>query len=474
METAPKLLPKPGEQYVFEVDLKTCTGCKGCVTACHNLNGLKPEESWRSTGVIESAGGLLTQTITTSCHHCLDPACLEGCPTVAYVKDKVTGVVKHLDDQCIGCQYCILRCPYEAPKWVPSLGIVRKCDLCTERLDVGEETACQQGCPNGAISVVLKSKEKIRAQGPWEIPIDVPWGYTSPTTQYKGGLPPSPCHELERNVQPAEGHLPLVIMLTLTQFSVGLWALAFFLDQMSILHQVSLVAGGMGLLASLFHLGHPEKAYKAFLGFRTSWLSREVLFFGSYAPLAGMCVGLEYAVEIGMVSAPVTSILQGAKIVALLFGLLGVFASAKLYQSTPRNYWKQAKALLGFPLTALILGSAFAYGFATPIEQGWLLAVLISTSQVWLILEVKLNQRPLGFTRQISSLLQGPMKDYWNLERYGLLVFGLLFPVILLVEPGALALSAMMFYGILAACLFERHLFFKLGIGPRMPKGEAS
>ena len=43
--------PKPGEQYAFEVDLDACTGCKACVVACHNLNGLDEGELWRTVGL---------------------------------------------------------------------------------------------------------------------------------------------------------------------------------------------------------------------------------------------------------------------------------------------------------------------------------------------------------------------------------------------------------------------------------------
>src|ERR1700742_2928177 len=40
-----------------------------------------------------------------------------------------------------------------------------------------------------------------------------------------------------------------------------------------------------GLLSSTFHLGHPERAWRAFSQWRTSWLSREgVLSIASYVP----------------------------------------------------------------------------------------------------------------------------------------------------------------------------------------------
>src|SRR4051795_4939423 len=44
--------PGPGQQYAFEVDLDACSGCKACVVACHNLNGLDPGESWRRVGLL--------------------------------------------------------------------------------------------------------------------------------------------------------------------------------------------------------------------------------------------------------------------------------------------------------------------------------------------------------------------------------------------------------------------------------------
>src|ERR1700745_2959174 len=89
----PLSVPQPGQQYAFAVDLDSCTGCKACVTACHNLNGLDDEETWRDVGVL-SGGTVLEpvqQTITTACHHCVDPGCMNGCPVKAYDKNPVTG-----------------------------------------------------------------------------------------------------------------------------------------------------------------------------------------------------------------------------------------------------------------------------------------------------------------------------------------------------------------------------------------------
>src|SRR5215469_5215370 len=44
--------PEAGEQYAFEVDLDRCSGCKSCVAACHTLNGLDDNETWRDVGLL--------------------------------------------------------------------------------------------------------------------------------------------------------------------------------------------------------------------------------------------------------------------------------------------------------------------------------------------------------------------------------------------------------------------------------------
>ena len=226
----PSALPGKGQQFAFAVDLDACTGCKACVTACHSLNGLEVGETWRKVGEIESqhdlhGTALHRQTVTTACHHCEDPACLAGCPVRAYDKDPVTGIVIHLDDQCIGCRYCQLMCPYDVPQFSERLGIVRKCDMCHSRLAAGEAPACVQGCPNEAISIEIVDLGE--AQGALLLPM-IPGGMppsalTGPTTRYRTQRGPAiglqPVEGIE--ARPAEPHGPLAVMLVLTQAAVG-------------------------------------------------------------------------------------------------------------------------------------------------------------------------------------------------------------------------------------------------------------
>src|SRR6478609_221552 len=190
-ELIPLTRPQTGEQYAFQVDLDACTGCKACVSACHHLNGLDEAEAetWRSVGLLH--GGTpavpIQQTVTTACHHCLDPACMKGCPVNAYEKSPETGIVRHLDDQCIGCQYCTLQCPYDVPKYSKKRGIVRKCDMCSNRLAVREAPACVQACPNGAITITIVDQRQIALERKRTnfLPGAPDSSYTLPTTQYQ-------------------------------------------------------------------------------------------------------------------------------------------------------------------------------------------------------------------------------------------------------------------------------------------------
>jgi Fe-S-cluster-containing dehydrogenase component len=121
-----ELLPlDAGEQYRFAFAMDACVGCHSCEAACAEQNGLPADTAWRRVGEIE--GGAFPQTkrfhLSMSCNHCLEPLCLQGCPTGAYVKLD-NGVVQHQADECIGCQYCTWNCPYSVPAFQRDRGIV--------------------------------------------------------------------------------------------------------------------------------------------------------------------------------------------------------------------------------------------------------------------------------------------------------------------------------------------------------------
>ncbi len=50
------------------------------------------------------------------CRNCEEPLCRQVCPADAVYKDAVTGVVQHDEDRCVGCNMCVMVCPFGAVK----------------------------------------------------------------------------------------------------------------------------------------------------------------------------------------------------------------------------------------------------------------------------------------------------------------------------------------------------------------------
>jgi formate dehydrogenase iron-sulfur subunit len=501
----PTRVPASGEQYAFSVDLDSCSGCKACVTACHSLNGLDEEETWRSVGQLQGVateGGFL-QTVTTACHHCVDPACLNGCPVLAYEKDPRTGIVRHLDDQCIGCQYCILKCPYDVPKYSHKRGIVRKCDMCANRLAVNEPPACAQACPNGAISITVVNRATITARTREGIflPGTPDPAYTQPTTQYRTrrGLPPNLMAADAHVVRPAQSHPALVAMLVLTQLSVGVFCVEILMEglfpanlmmQLSPLH--SAVALGVGLLAlgtSTLHLGRPFAAWRAVIGLRTSWLSREIVVFSLFA-------GLAIINSSGFWLPPLRWFSSAAMGIAVaIAGLLGVFCSVMIYHDTRRPYWAGWRSGLKFYGTTLILGTAAALFVTTLQGLFWpevteagaysqltrfLSILLVATGGLKLVLEalVFFDVQPGAVHGPEGTvlLMRGELREMTTARFLLGFIGALVLPLAFVIHNPAPAFPTLGVTGGIIAFtllgeLLERHLFFVAVVATRMPGG---
>ncbi len=368
-ELVPLTAPGPGQQYAFEVDLDSCSGCKACVSGCHSLNGLDDEETWRDVGAIlggttsVSSAPAYQQTVTTACHHCEDPACMNGCPVLAYEKDPVTGIVRHLDDQCIGCSYCVLKCPYDVPKYNQRLGIVRKCDMCHGRLAAGEAPACAQACPTQAIRIVTVS---TTAPSPYDAVVSLPQdpAYTRPTTRYVSKNPlPSALRAADADTpRPQHAHLALVFLLTGTQLALGLMVSAKILNPNSqILNVTAAVFFFAALAASVAHLGQPLRAWRIFLGLRRSWLSREAVILGGAAPFVALTAALPFVLP-HLPAAPADFIGQWSLVIghfAVAATALGVLCSAMIYIDTRRHFWRPANTFLRMGGTVFIATFAF-------------------------------------------------------------------------------------------------------------------
>jgi len=494
----PATAPGPGQQYAFEVDLDKCSGCKACVTACHSLNGLDENETWRSVGLLVSdstrnpkpktrdSKPSYQQHVTTACHHCVEPACLSGCPVLAYDKDPVTGIVRHLDDQCIGCQYCVLKCPYEVPQYTKTRGIVRKCDMCSNRLDAGEAPACVQSCPHEAIRITLVQPAKVRgkyrplqsftfqssrasATANTFLPASPNPAITLPTTRFVSAKP------LRDNlfagddsvVRPSESHLPLVFLLTFSQLAVGASVAALFAGPTKGLLFAAFLMGAFALGVGSLHLGQPLKAWRAFLGWRQSWFSREVIAFGGYVLLAGMAAAAPWVNALK----PFATWLM---LVTAVTGLLGVACSAMIYVDTRREFWNAAQSFTRFIGTVVLLGAATALVFSPEplfavLMAGAAVGKLVFEHRIFrsLVDEESPGQSPLSKT---ARLLAGELGLAARGRVACALIGGVFLPTLYLLMPTAAPAA-----GALALCvgaeLLERYLFFTAVVTQKMPGG---
>ncbi len=143
-----------------------------------------------------------------------------------------------------------------------------------------------------------------------------------------------------------------------------------------------------GLIASFFHLGHPERAWRAAAKWRTSWLSREVI---ALPAVMGLMAAYALVNWLGLDADLYGIGLPGQ--VALTVGAAGVVATLALFICTAMIY-AAIKFLQEWasPLTVanyFLLGTASGFSFATayaalrapdlmPFYGGWAIALTLA------------------------------------------------------------------------------------------------
>ncbi len=105
------------------------------------------------------------QTTPQICMHCENPTCAQVCPADA-IKQTPDGVVQSsLKPRCIGCQNCVLACPFGVPKYFAEADQMMKCDMCYDRTSVGKRPMCATVCPSEALYFGPLEKWKERRRG---------------------------------------------------------------------------------------------------------------------------------------------------------------------------------------------------------------------------------------------------------------------------------------------------------------------
>jgi molybdopterin-containing oxidoreductase family iron-sulfur binding subunit len=212
-------------RWAMTVDLARCTGCAACVSACYAENNIPtvgadwqtgkvlPDRTGFGANILRSRemawirieryyeggedGGadFETRFVPMMCQHCGNAPCETVCPVLATTTGS-EGLNQQVYNRCIGTRYCANNCPYKVRRFnwleytkaaphashmedplgrlvlnpdvtVRTRGVMEKCSLCVQRIQLGKnqslqqrraigdgdvQTACQQSCPTGAIT----------------------------------------------------------------------------------------------------------------------------------------------------------------------------------------------------------------------------------------------------------------------------------------------------------------------------------
>ncbi len=321
----------------FIFDINKCVGCHACVVACSVENEDKPLSNWRNIHTYNknTLPLLPVFNLSLACNHCEEAACLEACPANAYSFDQYTGAVIFNKDVCIGCKYCTWACPYDAPKYDEISGLVSKCTFCNNRLIEGGIPACSRNCPTGALGYdEIKDDHMAKsAQG-------FPKSFIQPRIRFissgnRKGPEVIPQPVSKQNIKSIASELDfpdskislkrewtLLVFTLLVPLFVGTFA-GILAGYIFINPWLFSFIGVIGLFLSTLHLGRKSRAIYALRNLKTSWLSREVFFYGAFLS----SIFLFYFL---------VNLSQWLGFIAMIFGGLCLYAMDRVYK-----YFKQ-------------------------------------------------------------------------------------------------------------------------------------
>ncbi|MDF3011445.1 MAG: hypothetical protein K0S03_2241 [Burkholderiales bacterium] len=271
----------------------------------------------------------------------------------------------------------------------------------------------------------------------------------------------------------------VILLTTLIGVGQGLFLALFAVDGLD-------AARGQasGLLASFFHLGHPERAWRSAAMWRTSWLSREAIALPLFMALAAL-YGLAHWTGRLQGALPV-GVLAAAACVALFVCTGMIYACLKFLQE-----WHSPLTVANFILlgtaSGLTLAAALAASLQPGLARGYAAAALLGGALAYAgrIASLARNARlrpkstlatAIGVKHpRIAQIAQGAMGGSFNTREFfhgrprevvraaRWAFLALLFPLpaaFLLSFPQSTAMLALAFALQYAGLLAERWVFF--------------
>lgn len=165
-----------------------------------------------------------------------------------------------------------------------------------------------------------------------------------------------------------------------------------------------------GLLASTFHLGHPERAWRALSQWRTSWLSREgVLSISTYAPALVFAAGW-------VLAGRNDGLFALAGWATVLLAIATVLCTAMIYASLkPIPQWRNRWVPAGYLTMALATGAPWLLMLITAFGFERNLSTAIAVLSLLLAAAVK-----VAYWRSIDGAAPlATAADATGLVRYG-------------------------------------------------------
>ncbi len=400
-----------------------------CAVGCSIENDTHTDLNWREVSGFNSLRhpGLPVFHFSLACNHCTDAPCKSNCPAAAFTRDPETGLIIHHAEACIGCKYCTWACPYDAPKYNPTKGVVEKCTFCTRGLELGQAPACVSACPVGA----LDFSNKIEPDGANLIP-----GFVKANA--RPGIQLKALHaqqeqpviwntdRTEISLKEAQAWIPKpsskvslkkewsLAAFTLVLAGMVAWFATHLITGLVLPMHYFIAAGMLGMGLSLFHLGKKLRAYRAILNITSSWLSREIFSFAAFLGL-GLVFLLTRVSWMGSA--------------ALGFGVLSLISGDLVYRFLKRQdglpVHSAMISITGLLLFGILSGIPFFIGFSITLKLGLYIFRKIQfrragLSSRWISTSIRIIS--LVFSLISIVLLDALQLNYWII--FSLLLLG--------------------------------------------------